>query len=221
MSEVALIMNTNSLGRHSVLLKLAVLAMLASGIMSAEVVTTFDDLSTHLSFSSETNAYGYIPTSYDGFTWINWEVMNQSVYDNLYLDGTPIPSGPNFAFPSPHKSTVSISSTTPFVFVGAELSGWPDTNGPVASSVTIKGYLDDDLVGSATEAISNDVWSYSSGISGKVDKLVFSSGDAYFRMDNFEASAAPEPTTLGLVATGLLTLAFIRIRRRYKETGRN
>jgi hypothetical protein len=198
-------------------MNLALLALLSAGFMQADMVVNFDDLPTPLTFLSETNAYGFIPSSYDGFTWVNWEVINQSAYSDLYLDNTPIPSNPNFAYPSPNSSTVSMSSTTPFVFVGAQFSGWPDTNDPVASSVTVDGYLNGTLIGSETEAVTNTVWSSSGGISGAVDTLVFSSGDAYFRMDDIDVYVTPEPATAALVASGLLVLAIVRMRRKTKS----
>src|ERR1035437_1974696 len=167
----------------SVVLKLFLLALLAAGFMKASLIVNFDDLETPLSYFSAPNAYGYVPASYDGFNWGNWEVMNQTAYNSLYLDNTPIPSNPNFAFLSPDSSAASISSGTPFEFMGVQLAGWPDTNNPVASSVTITGYLNGTLVGSDTGDITNTVWSTSGGIAGAVDTLVFSSGDAYFRMD--------------------------------------
>jgi hypothetical protein len=200
----------------SVLMKLVLLSLLSAGIMSADMVVNFDDLPTPLTFLTETNAYAYVPASYDGFTWVNWEVINQAAYSDLYLDSTPIPSNPNFAFPSPESSTVSMSSATPFVFVGAQFAGWPHTDDPVASSVTVNGYLNGNLIGSETEAITNTVWSSSGGISGAVDTLVFSSGDAYFRMDDVDVYFTPEPATGALIATGLIAIAIVRTRRKIK-----
>jgi hypothetical protein len=204
------------LRRSSILMKLVLMALLAAGVMSADMVVNFDDLPTPLTAFSDPNAYGFIPASYDGFTWVNWEVMNQSAYSDLYLDNTPIPSNPNFAFPSPDSPTLSMGSATPFEFLGVHLSGWPDTDDPVASSVTITGYLNNILVGSVTEGINNTDWSSSGGITGAVDTLVFSSGDAVFRMDDVDVEFTPEPATGALVATGLLALAIVRMRRKTK-----
>jgi hypothetical protein len=197
-------------------MKLVLLALLSAGFMSADVVVNFDNLPTPLTAFSDPNAYGNIPASYDGLTWVNWEVMNQTAYSDLYLDNTPIPSNPNFAFPSPNSQTLSISSANPFEFLGVQLSGWPDTNDPVASSVTVTGYLNNVLVGSVTQAITNTVWSSSGGITGAVDTLVFSSGDAYFRMDDVDINPTPEPATFASIVIGLLAIAIIQMRRKIK-----
>ena len=61
---------------------------------------------------------------YAGFSWNGWEVMNQSTYQTNYLDPTPLPSNPNFAYPGydPGDGTLTVSSVVPFNFLGAQFA---------------------------------------------------------------------------------------------------
>ena len=136
--------------------------------------------------------------------------MNRAAFATLYADATAIPSNPNFAYPGLDSPVLSISSSTPFEFLGVELAGWVGIT-PAATSVTVFGYRSGTLVGSISKSLSATVWSSSGALPGVVDTLVFSPNNRYFRMDNLR-TATPEPATMVLLGAGLIALCSFRKR---------
>lgn len=188
-----------------------VLSLLALPAMA--VVVNFDDLGTPNAYP-QANDFGPF---YAGFSWNGWEVMNQSTYQAIYHDATPLPSNPNFAYLGYDPGeTWTISSVDPFNFLGAQFAYWPSIGTLAANSVTVRGYLGANLVGTVSTGQLSLVWAGSGGISG-VDKLVFSTspGSKYFRMDNFSYDAVPEPLSLFLGGSGLVGFGLLK---RWRKT---
>jgi hypothetical protein len=138
--------------------------------------------------------------------------------------GNPTPS--IFAGPvgSPSVSSIRVEETSNgiFTFGGVDLT----SNGAPGTSYTIQGFLNSTLVLSQTVTI-NSVNTFetiaSSDTSMLLDELTITgtpgSNVTSFNIDNIEvsesnASAAPEPATLTLLGTGVLSLLGYRWKRR-------
>lgn len=170
-----------------------VLLLCVFSLVAPAAVLTFEDLT----------GGDLLPSNYGGLTWSNqWSYYDfpqdpytpssgvERVYNN---DGTPPPS---FSFASP------------VTFNGAYFSG--------SSNAQYDMYLGGILVASsASIALSNVPTFLASGYSGPVDEVRLSVQQGSFVMDDvtFNASAVPEPTSIGLVGLGLAGLLVRRFRR--------
>jgi hypothetical protein len=175
--------------RKKMLTFLAVMALAAviclPGMASADINLDFDGLTAGDSLASD----------YEGFAWTGeWTVVN--------IAG-------NAAVSSSNGATISYS--TPFNFDGASFKAG-ETGG--ATKLTIKGYLDDNLV------YSFDVTNFASFPTvtpinfSYIDKLTFAS-NGVFAMDNFmDTAVVPLPGALVLLGAGLVRLAAYSRRKR-------
>jgi len=119
-----------------------------------------------------------MPSGYGGFTWDSnfyvesWTEFNSS-YGNTYL----FPSMSNVVYNGYGVLDVTMSGS-PFIFNGADFSGWDEDNGIVdstATSVSVTGYLGGNLVGTASVNLPADTFVWLNANMGPVDELVFTS----------------------------------------------
>ena len=206
------------------MLRAVLVGLLCAGLSAAGVVVsavTFDSAATPESFANLNNVWGTLPSSYAGYEWSGWEVLNGAADAILYQGTVPGPYGPNFAYPSIGTQTLTMSSTSPFNFAGAELEAWPDTGAPTTQSVTIQGYMGGNLVGTVTQSVYYTEWAESLGFSSPVDKLEFTPSDQYFKLDAILISTGspdsktPEPGTMVLCIAAALAIAIIRTSARF------
>lgn len=184
--------------------------------MAATITVNFDDLVMTRPWPPVALAYTVVPASYVGLNWVGWEAMNRASYNTVYgLSEGALPSDPNFAYGGNEKPTLTMSSGTPFYFLGTELSKWNGNLGApgAANSVTITGWLGATNVGSVTSTLSSG-WANSGGIAGAVDRLEFSPTVGYFRMDDLTIEPVPEPATLFLGSAGLVAFSLLKWRRK-------
>jgi hypothetical protein len=192
---------------------IAVLFMFAAPAARADnLVFNFDDLATPNTVPGASN-WGYVPTGYQGFTWSGFEVTAvDAQFDSVYGTSLQATSTPNAAYNGGSgNAVVSISSGTPFNFVGADFAYWPGVGGYASNTVTVTGYLNNVQVDSPVVVNLGDPFAWASiGLNG-VDQVQIASDSQgsgrYFLMDNatFET---PEPVTLGFVGIGLLAFCF-------------
>jgi hypothetical protein len=165
-----------------------------------------------------------VPNGYNGFNWTNvssdWYAWYNSNFNNSLI---PV-SGENFAFNN-LGNLATITKANNFIFNGAYLTGWAQNDAPfgsTASSVTIDGYLNGNLVSTyiANLTVDSNMVYYASGWSNPIDRVVFTPnpGGKFFLMDNFDytatSSSVPEPSTFLLFGAGIIGLAFLRRKAR-------
>jgi hypothetical protein len=188
---------------------LVIITLLTVVQARAEVVT-FDDLTTGLIFPPSYQ-YGIVPASYANLNWGNgdWEVMAGTYYNGAYggLDNGAV-STPNFAYPA-SGGLSAITGFSPVNQTEHAVGAWfaAFVSGSTAPSVTVKGYLANSLVGTASMTLSgNGAWQYLSFGPGfaNVDKItVDGTSGKYLRMDNL--AAVPEAATW--LTNGVIVLA--------------
>jgi hypothetical protein len=163
-----------------------------------------------------------MPPSYGGFTWDSnfwiepWSEFSNSSYGNTYQ----FPSMSNTVFNGSGVLGVTMSGS-PFIFNGADFSGWDQNNGIggyTATSVSVSGYLGGSLVGTAAINLPADTFVWLSANMGPVDELVISSSASgnWWLMDNFtyNQNTVPEPGSLLLCVAGLALAGTLKLRRR-------
>ncbi|WP_321472403.1 PEP-CTERM sorting domain-containing protein [uncultured Paludibaculum sp.] len=171
------------------LLSCALLVCAFSATAPAAVLT-FEDLT----------GSGVVPIDYAGVTWDGF----WSYYDSPQDPYNPA-SGVERVY---NYGTRQFAFATPVVFNGAYFAGTDNlqydlylTGGLVASSGSIE--------------LSSTPTFLASGYSGLIDEVRVNATPGYFVMDDvtFNASAVPEPTSIGLVGLGLAGLLVRRFRR--------
>jgi len=189
-------------------------------------VINFDDLVVTPPPQTSQDAWGYIPTSYQGLNWGDannpWDFGDQAYYQG-YGNTYTVPSPNNYA--GPDSGIGSITSNTPFRFVGAYFSSFtlgndyynndgvfPDS----AHSLLITGYLNGQLVGSVEVDLGTSFGWTRVNLGGKVDRLDFQpEGGLAWMMDNFtyRGHLVPMPSTLLLLGGGLVGLVLLGRRK--------
>jgi hypothetical protein len=196
--------------RFEVLLTALSLSLLLAANISqaAVIVVDFDDLSTPNSGGGASD-WGSVPASYSGLTWSGWEVTKadgsagsyQAVYGNSY----GAPSSANFAYNGGSGNFTVSTSSSPFYFLGADVTSFVQNNtyqSFSAQNMTLLGYLGNVLVDSYTMSVSQNSFTPTTrALAGPIDTLVVQSDGAggdgrYWGLDNLTYSSVPEPASI-------------------------
>jgi hypothetical protein len=106
------------------------LAAIAAPATADQVVLGFDDVQLHGDGYGLGNQWTALPDSYGGLSWSYAMVISQASLQQGYGNTHALPSGPNAVYNSGGR-TVTVSSATPFDFLGACFGGWDTSDAPV------------------------------------------------------------------------------------------
>ncbi len=187
---------------------LAVSLLAVSAITPARAdVLTFDDLNTG-------GSTVLMPSVYGGFAWdARWALIDNSFYNFVFFDTTPFPTSPNAVLNRGGVVTIGVSGA-PFSFDGADFATnliFDRIAASSSASVTVNGFLNGNLVGTASMDLAADgefTFLNAPATFGDIDTLLVSNDgtDGHFwLMDNFTFGApvtTPEPSS----SIGLLTV---------------
>lgn len=159
--------------------------------------------------------------SYGGLTWNNMYSYTYSDYNTGWSNTLTSVSGDGFAYNFSGLSA-RVGDGSDFDFNGAYLTGWLNNDAEWyanAPSVTIQGYNNGSLIDTFEAKLTVGTMSYFDvGMAG-VNEIVFTTiGEPkWFLMDDFtynESAPVPEPSTLLLLGSGLLGLAWYSRKRK-------
>lgn len=191
------------------------LSLLCGVAACQAIVFDFDDVVT------TTN--DPLASNYQGFTWTAAGVVNGSWYNTGYGNTVTFPSGSKALINYSGAGTVTVSSNTLFTFGGLSAAYWAHGNTTSfylsSTSLTVRGYLNNVLVGSSTMNLGTQFASMG-GFAGSIDRLELVNDGQYYRqwlVDNLTLATpgtVPEPMTMGLGLAAVVGYA----RRRMKTT---
>jgi hypothetical protein len=196
--------------KRTVLILACFFSLIATGNVYADVIT-FDNLPP---------PGGAIPNGYGGFNWSNFAYLTSSQFPlSGYLNGTV--SSPNVGYNSfANPASFTSLGDTPFTLTSLFLTGaWND-----GLNVQITGSLGGSVLDTQTFIVSaagptletldwTGIDTVSISTSGGTHNPNFDEFGTQVVVDNITTSAVPEPSTFGLVGSGVLALAGA-IRRR-------
>ncbi len=168
-----------------------------------------------------------VPNGYGGFSWSsNWVVWSDVDYASAYGNTYGSPSGDFAAFNDTGALTMGLTNGTDFDFNGAYFTGWAENDSFAqftATSITVEGYNNGSLVGTAAMALSATQYDFLTANILGVDELRFissASGD-FWLMDDFtyDVPDVPVPVPAGawLLGSSLLGLLGLTRCRRGKS----
>lgn len=174
---------------------------------------------TEVNFDSFADAQ--YPGSYAGFVWgTNIATESEGNYAGRHIGAFTFPSSAIAVYNTYGVALTTVTKATGFDFNGAYFSGWYNDLAP-ATSITLNGYYDANLVGSVTYGIGNG-FSWCPANFSNVNKIEFvSSGSGnWWLMDNFKynepITVTPEPVSMALFGLGAGVLGLAGARRRKK-----
>jgi len=200
---------------------LAVLVVALSALPATASVLDFNDLATTQVFAGAYAPVHWdtVPTSYDGYIWTNWEVIEGQDFDVGYE--TSIFTGP---FPENALynggdgfATTTISSSNPFDLLSGTFSSWPNIGGAAAGSITVTGYNGSNVVGSTVVSLTTGFTPTTLNLDN-VTSVTFTAPaeGQYWLTNGLDLTSSPEPSSIWLfvLAFPLMAVAKLRFRQR-------
>ena len=181
------------------------LVLLFAAISQASTVITFEDVPNN----PNGDGVSLIPNGYGGFDWgNNMNALDVSSYQQFpgYYNGQTTPGGKMVAFNNGGGIGV-VTGSNNFDFVGAYFNTQITDN----NVLTIQAYNGSNLVNTITMPLNTYSPQWLNANLTNINKLVFSSSNAIFTMDDFtvnqDATPTPIPAAAYLLGSGLIGLA--------------